>query len=85
MNKKYLCPVCGFLGLKEPAFNQQNIPSYEICPCCGFEFGFDGNNNQETFAAFRKRWLEKGGQWFMESLKPKDWDMQKQLDNLKKK
>ena len=50
MNKKkeqkYICPVCGFNDLKEAPFGLNQEPSYEICPCCGFEFGFDGGNDR---------------------------------------
>lgn len=38
---KYICPVCGFKGLTEPAYDDQGNHSYEICSCCGFQFGFD--------------------------------------------
>ncbi len=84
MNKKYLCPVCGFHGLKEPPYGHGNEPSYEVCPCCGFEFGFDGGNTEEYFSKFRQRWIEEGTQWFILKSKPKNWDYKKQLRNLKK-
>lgn len=38
---KYICPVCGFDGLKEAPYGPDKEPSYEICPNCGVEFGFD--------------------------------------------
>ncbi|MED4649062.1 hypothetical protein P9293_17030 [Bacillus inaquosorum] len=38
---KYTCPVCRFKGLTEPAYDKEGTHSYEICPCCGFQFGFD--------------------------------------------
>lgn len=82
MSKKYLCPVCGFDGLKEPPFNDHNEPSHEVCPCCGFEFGFDDASSQGTLNVFRKHWIENGAQWFMPNLKPANWDLQKQLKNL---
>ena len=85
MNEKhYMCPVCGFNELKESPFNQQGIPSYEICPCCGFEFGFDSVNNQIAFTDFRRRWIKNGAHWFMQKLKPENWDFKGQLANLNK-
>jgi len=81
--RKYTCPVCGYGGLKEAPYNQ-NISSYEICPCCGFEFGFDGGNRPEEFIAFRKRWLDNGAKWFLPRLKPKDWNLYEQLERIKK-
>jgi hypothetical protein len=60
MNKKHICPVCGFDGLKEAAFSPSHEPSYEICPRCGFEFGFDGGNDTAIFTEFRERWIKNG-------------------------
>ena len=85
IKKKYMCPVCGFGGLKEIPYGAKGEPSYEICPCCGFEFGFDAANSQKEFSAFCRRWFESGAKWFMPKLKPKNWDVQKQLANLERK
>ncbi|CAI6246577.1 hypothetical protein NRS6120_05960 [Bacillus subtilis] len=38
---KHTCPVCGFKGLAEPPYDHEGNHSHEICPCCGFQFGFD--------------------------------------------
>jgi len=59
MGDKHICPVCAFDGLKEAAFGPHNEPSYEICPRCGFEPGFDGGNDPEIFKEFRQRWIER--------------------------
>ncbi len=74
MSAKYICPVCKFDGLKEAAFGPGNEPSYEVCPCCGFEFGFDGGNDPVVFAEYYQRWTQNGSKWFMPKLKPKDQD-----------
>lgn len=79
----YTCPVCGFDKLQEIPFDKKNNPSYEICPCCGFEFGFEGDNSKHTFNQYREQWLEEGAKWFREDAKPKDWTLKKQLENLK--
>ncbi len=84
MSKKYLCPVCGLNELKEEPFNKKNVPSYEICSCCGFEFGFNGENNKKCFSEYRNRWIAEGFTWFMVDLKPKNWDYRKQIENLNK-
>jgi hypothetical protein len=60
MKNKHTCPVCKFDGLKEAPFGPHNEPSYEICPKCGFEFGFDGGNDPVVFENFYQRWLENG-------------------------
>jgi hypothetical protein len=79
---KYICPVCGFPELNEPPFGVSSEPSYEICSCCGFEFGFDCGDDKQTFAKFRQNWLAHGAPWFMPGLKPIGWDVEKQLGNL---
>lgn len=78
-NRKHVCPVCGFDGLKEPPYDKVGEPSYEICPCCGFEFGFD----QSSYAEFRDSWIKSGAQWYMLKQKPKAWNLQKQLKNIR--
>ena len=50
------CPVCGYSELSEPPEN------YEICPCCGTEFGYD--DRLSTHAELRRHWLLTGGPWF---------------------
>ena len=75
-----MCPVCGFKGLTEPPYDKHGSPSHEICPCCGFEFGFEG---KEDMARFREDWAKKGAPWFTPSLKPAGWDLQRQLAGLK--
>lgn len=82
MSKTFMCPVCGFEGLKEPPFTKDNDPSFEVCSCCGFEFGFDGDNSLDCFTTYRKHWISEGTPWFNPKLKPKDWDYKKQLENV---
>ena len=36
-----ICPVCGYNALHEPAYDRFGCASFEICPCCGIEFGYD--------------------------------------------
>lgn len=80
----YLCLVCGWDQLSEEPYDRDGNPSYEICPCCGFEFGFDDGSNQVTFAEYRKKWLEKGAPWFDPDARPAHWNLQEQLGNLEK-
>ena len=39
--KKNTCPVCNYDGLFDPPYDENGYGSYEICPCCGFQFGLD--------------------------------------------
>ncbi|MFC1645955.1 hypothetical protein ACFL2Y_02120 [Candidatus Omnitrophota bacterium] len=85
MKDRHICHVCGFDGLKEPPYNKANEPSYEICPCCGFEFGFDSQqskNKEEDYKSYRDEWFKNGAKWFILQAKPKDWQLYKQLENI---
>ena len=65
MSTKHICPVCKFDGLKEAPFSKNNEASREICPCCGFEFGFDGGNDPEVFKKYHQQWVKNGSKWFI--------------------
>ncbi|MDD5617662.1 MAG: hypothetical protein PHG69_01070 [Candidatus Omnitrophica bacterium] len=81
--KKYMCPVCGFFGLDEPPYNDKRESSFEICSCCGFEFGFDEGKTDDKYNTFRSIWIENGANWFLPEKRPEDWDLDEQLKNLK--
>lgn len=38
---KYICPVCGYSGLREVPYDKYVYGSDEICVCCGFQFALD--------------------------------------------
>jgi len=72
---KYRCRVC--------AYDQMPYPpkDYNICPCCGIEYGLD--NQFESYQNLRDRWLLDGGAWFsnVEPFRmPPHWDAWSQLD-----
>jgi hypothetical protein len=70
---KYLCPVCGYKELTDPP------KDYEICPCCGTEFGYD--DATFTHEELRRRWIAAGAQWFdYTTSPPAHWNPQVQLD-----
>ncbi|MGG5737376.1 hypothetical protein [Bacillus cereus group sp. IBL03679] len=78
----FVCLVCGFNELLEPPYDEDGDPSYEICPCCGFQFGFDDCDQGHTFVKYRKKWLEEGGVWFINESKPAEWSLEEQLKNI---
>lgn len=85
MKKKYICPICGYDQLEEPPYDETGEPSFEICPCCGIEFGYDLENFHITEDEYRDNWVKQGGDWFSPDEKPIGWDLKSQLDNIKKK
>ena len=59
--------------------------SYDVCDCCGFEFGNDdepGTANASTFDEYLKDWQASGCEWSNKSKRPKNWSLQEQLKNL---
>ena len=79
-NATFTCPVCGFPGLSEPAYDEHGCASFDICPSCGTEFGYD--NATRSAEELRKRWIETGAPWGSKTTPPPPgWDGTKQLAN----
>lgn len=69
------CPVCGFkTDEKYPSIADIRL-SYDICDCCGCEFGYDDN------ATYYDDWVKNGCEWFSPKSKPKDWCLEDQIHN----
>jgi hypothetical protein len=52
------------------------MPSYDVCACCGFEFGFDdnpGTAEPQSFEAYRLGWRDDGCRWFDATKRPEGW------------
>jgi hypothetical protein len=74
----FMCPVCGYPNLDEPPYDEQNCPTYLICPSCGTEFGYDDANTKH--AALRQRWVANGMRWWSKATAPPtNWDPLAQL------
>jgi hypothetical protein len=69
---RFRCPVCLFDKLEYPPNN------YEICPCCGTEFGND--DERVTHAQLRSEWIARDGAWFFRNPPPL-WNPWMQLIN----
>ena len=50
--KKYICPICGYDKLNKSPYDEIGEPTFETCPCCGFEYGYDDYINKETFESY---------------------------------
>ena len=74
------CPVCGYDGLAQAPRGLDGASSNEVCPCCGFEFGFDDAVRASSYESYRKAWLERGAPWFSSARPPAPgWDLKTQL------
>ena len=79
--KKFICPVCGYDSLDEPAYDEYDCPTYNICPCCLNEFGY--TDARRTHEELRKEWICKGKKWGrLGDVPPIDWDANIQLKNV---
>ena len=77
-SETFTCPVCGFPGLSEPAHDAHGCGSFEICPCCGTEFGYD--DATRSHAELRKAWLAAGAPWWSQTDRPAPrWNAAEQL------
>ena len=56
-----------------PYEDKLGLPSYGVCPQCGYEFGNDDNPGTVptgiSFADYRSEWTASGSQWFSDSSK----------------
>jgi hypothetical protein len=57
----YMCPVCGWGGLYEPSHDRFGGGSFEICPCCGVEFGY--HDSTKSHSVLREEWIANGARW----------------------
>lgn len=72
------------ISLDPPYGDHWGIPSYEVCPCCGFEFGNDDNPGLYakpiSFFEYLLDWVEDcNAEWFDPKRQPQGWNLEKQL------
>lgn len=81
---RYVCPVCMYDNLDEPPYNDEGYGLHEICPCCGFQFGYDDYPDKiPSWTEWRKKWIDDGCEWYAESQLPyKEWSLFDQLKKL---
>lgn len=96
--KQHFCPCCGYGGLASPAYDRLVLPippaarppyellfgapSYDVCACCGYEFGNDdnpGTGTPVTFQAYLAGWIADGMRWTVPEKEPVGWSLERQL------
>ncbi|PGK31697.1 hypothetical protein CN902_06280 [Priestia megaterium] len=81
--KFHVCLVCGYSHLTRPLYNKRGRPNIGIiCSCCGFQPGYDDTELGITIEEYREYWLLGGNIWFEDKVRPKVWDLKKQLTNI---
>lgn len=80
-----ICPVCGYPELDEHPRTDEGGGSYEICPCCNFQFGVTDDDEHISYSQWRERWIKSGMIWDEGNSEPsQSWNPRKQLENLAK-
>ena len=77
------CRVCGYEDTDLPYGEDGKTPSFNFCPCCGVEHGYQ---DCEPIAArkYREAWIQSGAKWELAAEKPEEWILQEQLKNIPK-
>jgi hypothetical protein len=78
---KFTCYVCGYPELDHPPRDENGSATFDICSCCGVEFGYE-DATEESLMRYRERWILNGAKWFEEEYKPSDWNLREQLRNI---
>lgn len=74
----FICPVCRYPGLSEPPYDANGASSFDICPCCGTQFGYQ--DARTPHSELRKRWLDSGAHWHSKVVaQPENWNALDQL------
>lgn len=85
-NEGRYCPVCGYELESSPWVGDS--ASYEICPCCGIQFGYDdaqygedaSKQRNAVYCSWRGKWIRDGMPWFSKGTpRPEDWNPSEQL------
>src|SRR5262245_11560797 len=69
-------------GFTVPYCRHFGAASYDVCICCGFEFGYDdepGASVGSTFEEHLAKWLADGAVWFYPDKKPPGWTIEEQM------
>ena len=84
MSPTFRCPVCGFPELDEQPYTDEGGASYEICECCGFQFGWTDDDQGISFEQWRAKWVADGMPWDTSGRTPapQGWDPKAQLASL---
>lgn len=72
------CRVCGLLQSAPPWGANGNEPTFEICDCCGVEFGYE-DSTPSSASRYRQAWLARGSPWFEPKERPANWSLGEQL------
>lgn len=77
-NDFFTCLVCGFAGLTSAPYDASGCASFDICPSCGTEFGYD--DASKSHRELRQLWLAAGAPWRSSRVSiPEGWNAVDQI------
>ena len=79
--KEHFCRICGLYIEDKPWGEDGNCPTYEYCPCCGVEFGYQ-DYTIESAINYRKQWIANGSKWADLKEKPENWSLEEQISHI---
>lgn len=80
-NEKLVCRVCGLVQAEPPWGEDEATPSFDICDCCGVEFGYE-DATRPAVVRYRAAWIKAGARWHNPRMRPAAWDLDRQLTNV---
>ena len=76
------CTVCGYPDFE--ALDEHGHTTFEICPCCGNESGYEyqAEVDADHLQRLRQHWyFDDGGRWWSTGARaPENWDALAQLE-----
>ena len=78
---KLACRVCGKIQNDLPWGEDGHCPTYDICDCCGVEFGYQ-DCILTAIRSYREKWISQGACWKYLEEKPFNWSLEEQLKNI---
>lgn len=83
-NQLYICRICGSEQLEAPQSEDGESPTYDICDCCGVEFGYE-DSTLKGIKMYRSKWLDNGAKWYHKKSEPESWSLEEQLSHMQVK
>jgi hypothetical protein len=84
LDEMFYCRVCGFRQQEPPWGKDGKTPSYNICACCGVEFGNE-DYSLDAIIRYRNMWINDGAKWFDAKKRSTSWNLESQLDQIPEK
>lgn len=83
-NEFYICRVCGAELLDASWGDDGESPTFDICDCCGVEFGYE-DSTLHGIKKYRAKWLGGGAKWNHKKSEPEKWSVEEQLSHIPEK